>query len=146
MKPTMPALGIRFDLGKVASNLYEYACWKVFWHTVDVKQLRSTLLFEGDTDATLKGRENVFCIALQPLDPTILGKIRSALEQCPEFQRLAASPKFIENDLVIREPLLEAGQVDAAGDLIGKAYSPRAALEEVWKENKDMRKCPLFDP
>jgi hypothetical protein len=135
MKPTRPALGIRFDLGKVASNLYEYACWKVLWHAVDIKELRSTLLFEGDTDATLKGRENVFCIALQALDPTIFGKIRSALEQCPEFLRLAASPKFIENDLVIREPLLEAGQVDAAGNFIGKVSTPRAALGAIRKEN-----------
>src|SRR5713226_9232442 len=126
MIPTMPALGIRFDIGKVESGGYGLECWKVFWRAVDVKKLGGALLFEGDTDA-----EYVFCIAIQPLNPGIFSEIRTALEQSTEFRKMAASLMFVENNQVTREPLARAGRIDLAGNLIliGNAYWPRIALD-----------------
>ena len=58
----MPALGIRFDITKVGSRAYEIECWKVFWRAVDVKKICGTLLFGGDINDTLNGKEYVYCI------------------------------------------------------------------------------------
>lgn len=123
MIPTMPALGIRFDIGKIKAAAYGSECWKVFWRAVDVQRLGGALLFEGDTAATLDGKENVFCVAVQCADRGVLGEVRAALQQSVEFQEVAALPRFVEGDLVVGEPLPDAGQVDSVGDLVGNAYN-----------------------
>lgn len=134
----IPALGIRFDIDKAGSGYYGYECWKVLWRAVDVEILSAASLFEGDTDATLRGRERVYCIAVQSIDSSIFDQIRTALEQSTEFQNIAASPKFVEHDQVVREPLLDAGRVDSGGNLVGEASTSRAALGAVRKEKQQV--------
>lgn len=138
MLPNMPALGIRFDIDKLESGAYGIAGWKVFWRAIDVERLAGgTLLFEGDTALTLNGFENVYCIVVQSMSRTLLSQIRSALEQSAEFQRVAASPRFIEGASAIGEPLPEAGGVDATGNLVGEqAWNPRTALGSVRREKR----------
>ena len=136
MIPNMPALGIRFDIDKVESGSYGIECWKMFWRAVDVQRLVGALLFEGDTAATLNGRENVYCIAVQSFNRAVLSEIQAALEQSAEFQKVAASPKFIEDHRVAVEPLPQAGQVDSAGNLVGQAFNSRIALGAVRNEKQ----------
>ena len=128
MIPNIPTLGIRFDIDKLHSAGYGVAAWEVFWAAVHIENLKGgTLLFEGDTDATLSRKENVFCIAVQsPL--TDLGAIQTALEQSADFQDVAASPPFIGAPDVLHEPLLETGRIDSTGNLLGDAYWARMAL------------------
>ncbi|MBE3114437.1 MAG: hypothetical protein IMZ59_02845 [Actinobacteria bacterium] len=133
----MPALVIRFDINKVGSRAYGIECWKVFWRAVDVKKLSGTLLSGGDTNATLNGREYVYCIAIRSLNTAILDEIRTALEQSTEFQKIAASTMFIKNVLVAKEHLIDAGRVDSAGNLIGYAHNSREALGMVRKEKQE---------
>ena len=95
-----------------------------------------TLLFGGDTNATLNGREYVYCIAIRSLNTAILDEIRAALIQSTEFQRIAAFPRFIKNVLVAKEHLIDAGRVDSAGNLIGYAHNSRVALGMVRKEKQ----------
>jgi len=134
MIPNMAALGIRFDIDKIESGTYGFECWKVFWRSIDIKKISSALLFEGDTAAT-PDSENVFCIAIQSINANILRAIREALEQSAEFQKVAASPKFVEGNAVVGEPLPDAGRVNAAGNLIGGFWA-RSALDAVQKLRK----------
>jgi sugar lactone lactonase YvrE len=141
MNITRPALGIRFDIDKVDSADYGTACWKVFWRAVDTARLAGATLYEGDSAATLGGRENVYCLALQTIDGANLSAIRAALESDPGYLQVAAQPKFIEVAALAREPLPEAGQVDASGALSG-GYNARYALEAVRRARQEVTAAP----
>lgn len=67
-----------------------------FWHAADPAALDGSLLFEGDTAASMAGRENVFCIAIQHLDDSELRAVRSALTNDPKFTAVCAPPRFVE--------------------------------------------------
>ena len=118
MLPNLPGLGLRFDIRKLNSSAYGARCWKIFWGVLSPKEIPAVLLFEGDTAATLNGDENVYCIAIQSLNPSLLLKIHSIFECNPEFLRFAAQPPFVENSPLITEPLVKAGQIDSNGNLI----------------------------
>lgn len=133
MIPDMPALGVRFEIGKIESAVYGAAGWKVFWNVVDISKFGECLLFEGDTRASLHGTENVFYLAIQSHDEKVLKDIRSALNESVDYQALAASPNFTEDSIVISEPLPEAGRVDVTVNLIG-GYKARSGLEAVQRE------------
>ena len=141
MNITRPALGIRFDIDKVDSADYGTACWKVFWRAVDTARLAGATLYEGDSAATLGGRENVYCLAVQTVDGANLAAIRAALEADPGYLQVAAQPKFIEVAALAREPLPEAGQVDASGALSG-GYNARYALEAVRRARQEVAAAP----
>ena len=128
-----PALGIRFDIGKIESVDYGTECWKVFWRAVDIGKVAGCELYEGDTRATLYSRENVYCLALQSADRSALERARAALEKDAGFEALAASPKFVEGVSVTGEPLPEAGRVDGDGKLVG-GFNARSALAAVERE------------
>lgn len=134
MIPGFPALGVRFDIGKVGEGggAYGFEAWKVFWHAVDPTRLGTALLYEGDTAATLSGSENVFCIAVQA-DEGVLQEARTALERRDDFRRAAASPAFVEGVELISEPLPGAGKVDAAGNLLDASWA-ESALKAVRAE------------
>jgi hypothetical protein len=130
MIPGMPALGVRFDIGKLRSGAYGAAAWKLFWSAVGIAELTpGTLLFEGDTSATLSGNENVYCIALQSTDRAAFGSVRVALERNEEFKTVASSPEFILDEQVTRQPLPAAGRIDAAGALVGASWHAGAGLK-----------------
>jgi len=131
--PAIPAVGIRFDIGKITSGAYGIECWRTLWRAVEIQTLGGCLLFEGDTAATLRGTEKVYCIAIQSPDLKTLQRVVSVLKASGEFQRVAASPPFTMAAAVTREPLSEAGRIDAAGDLVGGVNS-RTALVHVHKE------------
>jgi hypothetical protein len=130
----MPAIGVRFDLNRVASGSHELACWKVFWRAIDPEALLDANLYEGSSDATLSGQENVFCLAIQSANSGIVDRVKTALAASGEFRAVCASPMFVEGPLCVRERLPDAGKVDAYGDLIGRARASRLALIEVQEE------------
>lgn len=143
MIPNMPALGIRFDIGKIESGMYGTECWKILWRAVEPPKLGGASLFEGDTEATLKGEEGVFLIAIHSTRTSLFDEVRAALEQSPEFDEVAASPRFVEDDGVVSEPLVGAGQIDSEGNLVGKAYNARAALGEVLRDQRHTAQADL---
>ena len=134
MISTLPALGIRFDIGKVESAAYGVACWEVIWNAVRIDTLAGALLFEGDTSSTLVGSENVFCIAVQTPDERVLESIRRALEESADFGAVAATPAFNQGRSLFGEPLVEAGRIDSEGRLEGKAYNSGPALANFEKK------------
>jgi hypothetical protein len=111
-----PTLEIRFDISKIDSAAYGIEAWKIFWQAIDIQKLPISLLFEGDTMATLKGDENVFCIAIQNMDPGVLDAVRDALLASADFLKVCA-PRALSKGFS-GEPLVSSGRVDALGDLV----------------------------
>lgn len=131
MIPGMPALGVRFDIDDVEDGAYGKACWKIFWQIVTPESLGTVLLFEGDSVGT-PGSENVYCLAVQSFDGRVLETVKEALAASPAYHEVSATPMFVEGDACLREPLVEAGKVTAAGLLVDAAeWTCGAALAEV---------------
>ncbi len=132
-RKSVPTLAIRFDIGKIAASFYGIECWKIFWRSINMPKLAHIYLFEGDTRDTLNGQENVFCVAVQCLDPGILDDIWSSISKNLEFQQISAYPNFDEGTDLMGEPLLFAGQI-IAGHFLGSSYHCETAFETVQKE------------
>jgi hypothetical protein len=146
MNPDLHALGLRFDIGKIASGYYGSDCWKVFWRAVMPEEIKGAFLFEGDTAATLSGSENVFCIAVQSRDSGLVAKVREMLANNEEFMRVCATPPFVEGGDCISEPLPEAGQIDDSANLVGRAGTSRSALGAVRRERSPDQIGPQASP
>ena len=133
MISAMPTLGMRFDVNRIDSGSYGIACWTIFWQAVDPVTLNGSVLYEGDTTASMTGRENVFCIAVQHEEESVLRAVKSALTNDPKFTAVCAPPRFVEGAECAREPLVMAGKV-SGGEIIGDACNSRPALEAVRAE------------
>ncbi|MEO8452095.1 MAG: MAP7 domain-containing protein [Gemmatimonadota bacterium] len=136
MLASMPTIGVRFDIGKVSSGSYGVECWKVFWRAVPTADIKGSLLWEGDTAASMNGRENVYCIAVQNPSTGTIDKIRASLAGSEDFKKLCGDPMFVEGARCQAEPLPEAGKVDDTGTLVGSAWNARPALATVKKERQ----------
>lgn len=131
MLSDVPTIGIRFDVDKVDSGSYGIACWKIFWTAIGPAQLPGAMLFEGDTTATMEDRENVFCIAIQCLDDSIIEQVKLALIESDAFRAVCARPRFVEGDQCAAEPLPLVDQIDCAGTLTAEASNPAYALQSL---------------
>jgi hypothetical protein len=129
----LATLAVRFDIDRLQSAAYGLAAWKVLWHAVQPEMLASSILYEGDTAATLAHRENVFCIAIQGLDPSRLDRVQAALERSPEFLGVCATPRTQRVDGAFPEPLVGSGRVDSGGRLV-EGGNAQAALTALQKE------------
>jgi hypothetical protein len=134
MVPSMATVGVRFDIEKVNAGFYGSVCWQIFWRAILPEDLGPALLYEGDTSATLDGRENVFCIAVQSMDSGVTAKVKGALQRSEDFRKVCAEPMFAENQACVGEPLPDAGRIDATGNLVGQAGTSRSALGTVRRE------------
>jgi len=134
MVPGIPTIGVRFDIELVGGGAYGFAAWKIFWSAIDPQAIAGARLFDGDTDATLKDRENVYCIALQCSDPRTVDKIKAALRNHDGFRKVADSMMFADGNACVREPLADCGSIDARGKLVGKDSHAAAALAAVHKQ------------
>jgi hypothetical protein len=134
MIPNIPSIGIRFDIDKVGGGYYGYTCWKIFWRTIDPSQIIGATLYDGDTEATLKRRENVYCLAVQSFDSGVIERVKTGLSGAEEFRKVAANPMFVEGSICWSEPLPEEGSVDSEGHLAGNGMAARSALGALRKE------------
>jgi hypothetical protein len=126
----IPALGVRFDIGRLGGGAYGLEAWKVFWRAVPRRAIAGALLYEGDTSATLSGAENVFMIAVHHPDIAALQRLAAALNSSSDYQSVAATPDLAWNESMAAEPLPEAGRIDGRGALVGGLWA-RSALEAI---------------
>lgn len=127
----MKKLGILFNIDKLDSANYGYIAWEIFWRAVGAESLgEGVRLFEGDTAATLNGKEQVYCLVIQA-DENTIKEIRSKLEASDEFYSTASQQLFLDSDRVDLEPLPEVGYIEK-GQIVGEnAFNPRAALAKI---------------
>jgi hypothetical protein len=126
-----PTLGIRFDIGKVGSGYYVLDCWKIFWEAISPERIKNSRLSGGHTRTTLDGQENVYCIAVDNSDASVIVAARNSLLSCGTFLRVAATPSFADDVQVANELLAQAGLVDSNGAISGESPVAKPALEEV---------------
>jgi hypothetical protein len=137
-------LGIRIDIGKVGSGYYVLDCWKIFWEAISPERIKNSRLSGGHTRATLNGQENVYCIAVDNSDASVLVAARNSLLACATFQRVASTPSFAAEAQVANELLAQAGLVDSNGAISGESPVAKPALEEL-RAGKPSRPESLLD-
>jgi hypothetical protein len=136
MNHNLPTLTIRFEIDKAGGGYYGLTCWKTFWQAVDPANIGGVSLFEGDSDATLNGRERVFLIGVQTIEPSTLSVLKQALSSSEAFIRVAATPMFLEEPGGQGEPLVKAGEIDRKGNLLGTIGAASSALGELQRERR----------
>ena len=93
----------------------------------------ATVLYAARTAAPMAGRENVFCIAIQHADESVLRTVKSAFTNDPKFTAVCTPPRFVQGAACTSEPLVMAGKV-SGGEIVGDAWNSRPALEAVQSE------------
>src|SRR5207253_9095071 len=126
--PSLPVLGVRFDIDKLlkySGGNYAETAWTIIWQSLDPSLLKGATLWHGDSSATLNHRENVFCIAIQSSDAGSLKQAQSILAGSSELGGVAAVPLFAEGNDVIGEPLPGDGHIDFRGEIVGQSFHAR---------------------
>lgn len=115
----MTKIGVLFDIDELDSGLYGYKAYKILFQAVPAKQLAGCALSDGDTNATLQGGANQYCIAIESPDAFQLAGIKAALAKADAKGLLTVAERFMNQDGVQREPLVSAGYVSADGGIVG---------------------------
>ncbi len=115
----MEKIGILFDIDELESGLYGYAAYQIFFNAIDTEQIAGCSLSDGDTSATLAGRANQYCIAIESFDAAKIADVREALSKSNAKGLLPLASRFIEGPLVDLEPLVQAAHIDLSGELVG---------------------------
>lgn len=113
----MGKLGILFDIDDLGSGLYGYAAYQIFFDAIDTEQITGCSLSDGDTNATLAGRANHYCIAVESFEPSKLAAVKEALSKSNAKGLLPLESRFSEEPLVDLEPLVQAAYIDHMGEL-----------------------------
>ncbi len=88
-------------------------------HTaVDTRRLAGCILSDGDTNATLTGRANQYCIAVNAPDHVAISAVKDALSKSNEKGLLPLPARFMDDALVSREPLVQATFIGSKGELV----------------------------
>jgi hypothetical protein len=125
-------IGVRFDVTKAISNNYGYEFWKVIWGAVDPTMWSEISFYEGDSNDSIRGLEQVYIIAFRPSwEHSGVAELRASLEGDATFQKVAAQPPFVQGEECSREPLVSAGNIGPAGNFSEDALRPRRTLAEV---------------
>jgi hypothetical protein len=128
----MSAIGVLFDIDELDSGLYGYAAYKIFFAAVDTSKLAGCILSDGDTNATLRGGANQYCIAVQ--GPTnAIAAVKESLAKSDAKGLLPASQRFMGEPQINSEPLVQATFIGPSGDLIN---CTTGWVLEAWKKAK----------
>lgn len=111
-------IGVLFDIDELGGGMYGMAAYRVFFGALDPSQLSGCRVFDGDVRATLDGSARTYCIAVQALQSSQVDYIRATMRQLASSSGLLpVERRFIEGNVVGREPLVPAGVVDEKGTL-----------------------------
>jgi hypothetical protein len=145
MRFPFPGIGIAFDIEGLGSGFYGYRAWQLFMKNVNPERLAPSILVEGDTNATLHGRANEFCIGIYGPDCD-LSYIRETFEVLDDPRFAAVHRRFIEKIALDQQSLPIRGTIDSLGRLVterwdgidhqlcrdsGWAYDPKTIPPEV---------------
>jgi hypothetical protein len=115
----MAKIGVLFDIDDLGSGLYGLAAYRIFFGAVNPRQLTGCILRDGDTNDTLHGSANHYCIAVESLDAEKINSVRAALSASEAKGLLPLPKRFIDEAAVSGEPLVVAGRIDPSGNLVG---------------------------
>jgi hypothetical protein len=134
----MPMIGVLFDIEKLElkSGMYGYAAYKILFEAVDTRRIAGCSLLDGDTQATLEGSANHYCIALDFADPTQIAMIENALDNLNEPALLPPVSRYLDEALARREPLVRTADIDSEGKIIN---CNTFWVLQAWKESQSKR-------
>lgn len=110
-----PAVGIAFDIDGLGGGEYGRASYRVVFDAVDPSLLRDTRWRDGDTNATLAGRERTCLISIESAHAEAIPAIRAALERSQHPGLLPGSRRFVETSVLQREPLVISMRIGPRG-------------------------------
>src|ERR1035437_3772452 len=102
----MAKLGILFDIDALGGGLYGYAAYKVLFSAIDSRQLAGCTLYDGDTNATLRGGARQYCIAIDSSNPKVLDLAKRMIVESKEPSLLSAAARIMTDATVRSEPLV----------------------------------------
>jgi hypothetical protein len=108
-------IGILFDIDVLGSSSYGRAAYRIIFASLDPQQITRCVIHDGDTNATLTGLERTYCIAFQVSHRGQIDYIRDALAKRTDQGLWPPHCRFIEGNIIKREPLVAAGAVNPAG-------------------------------
>ena len=130
----MSKIGILFDIDELGGGLYGYEAYKILFAAIyDTRLLAGSILSDGDTNATLRGQSNQYCIAVDTINPLTLNNVRFALERFEAKGLLPPASRFLEDGPVSEEPLAESAYVGANGELLN---CDTGWVIAAWKESQ----------
>lgn len=124
-------IGILFDIDALGGGLYGWQAYKILFGSLDPQRLMGCSFHDGDTNATIYQGANLYCIAIRSSDPLTIDYVRDALSARTDDGLLTLNRRFIEGDITSQEPLVHAGEVNGAGDLI---VPPEDMIQPSWTE------------
>jgi hypothetical protein len=125
-------IGILFDIDALDSGLYGYAAYKIFFNAVDTQLLAGCVLSDGDTNATLRGGANQYCIAVDGPNPSIIA-VKEALSKSEDKGLLPLAARFMGEPAIHAEPLVQSTFIGASGVLVN---CNTGWVMEAWKKAK----------
>jgi hypothetical protein len=128
----MPAIGVLFDIDGLDSGLYGYAAYKIFFGAIDTRKLAGCVLSDGDTNATLRGQANQYCIRVEGSANSI-DAVKVALAELDAKGLLPAGSRFMGEPLINAEPLVQSAFIALNGDLVN---CTTGWVMEAWKKAK----------
>jgi hypothetical protein len=130
----MPQLGILFDIDELGGGLYGYEAYKILFGVIDTARLAGCALSDGDTNATLAGRANQYCIAVDSLDASKIAAVKSAFGASNAKGLLSLPSRFLSDAAVRNEPLVLAAHIDLAGKLV---HCKTGWVMQAWEESRE---------
>lgn len=116
-------IGILFDIDDLGGGSYGWKAYKILFNNLDPHKLTGCSLHDGDTSETLQEEVRIYCIAIQTVDESKIEYIRETFRKCNDKGLLSPDQRFLESSVTDEEPLVLAGYIDLAGNLVVDAYS-----------------------
>lgn len=109
------AIGVAFDIDGLNAMFYGRAAYRLLFDAIEPSLLRYTRWRDGDTTATLAGRDRCYLIAIETAFPENLPAIRRAVEGIDDPGLRSGAGRFLSADLLKGEPLVVALRIDEGG-------------------------------
>jgi hypothetical protein len=127
-------IGILFDIAELGDGLYGRAAYGILFDAIDSRRIADCTLMDGDTNATLEGHANQYCIAIESSDPAKISAVKDVIATASAKGLLPLASRFINTTQVDNEPLVVAVHVNAAGEPVG---DKTGWITAAWKESRE---------
>ena len=131
LRPQRVRLGEPSAPSRLAAGQYGALAWRIFMKLVRPSQITPSLLSEGDTNLTLNGFGNEFCIAVHGAGLN-LEAVRQSVLEASDYGLAPFHRRLIETIAVGYQPLVTFGRIDEMSRLVTAAWN--ATDHELCKE------------
>ncbi len=109
------AIGVVFDIDGLNDMSYGLAAYRLLFDTIEPRLLARTRWRDGDTTATLSGRERRYLISIETAHPEHLPAIARAVEMISHPALLPGARRFASRESMLHEALVIAMRLNERG-------------------------------